>query len=41
MGLPFLQAALFYIVATIAVWQVRIGQSSQNVGEEEQEPLLS
>jgi MFS family permease len=37
MGMPFLQAALFYMVATIAVWRVRISRST----DEEQEPLVS
>jgi MFS family permease len=37
MGMPFLQAALFYMVATVAVWRVRIGRST----DEEQEPLVS
>ena len=38
MGMPFLQAALFYLVATVAVWRVRISRSSR---DEEQEPLVS
>ncbi|KAJ5205015.1 uncharacterized protein N7498_005894 [Penicillium cinerascens] len=38
MGMPFLQAALFYLVATVAVWRVRIGGSGT---DEEQEPLVS
>lgn len=41
MGLPFLQAALFFAVATVAVWRVRIQPSSQSEDEEQREPLLS
>lgn len=40
MGLPFLQAALFFVVATVAVWQVRL-QPSPSEDEEQREPLLS
>lgn len=39
MGMPFLQAALFFVVATVAVWRVRIQCSGED--EEQQEPLLS
>lgn len=39
MGLPFLQAALFFIIATAAVWRIRINRSLP--GESEEEPLLS
>ncbi|KAJ5970219.1 uncharacterized protein N7479_000137 [Penicillium vulpinum] len=39
MGLPFLQASLFFIVAVIAVWHIRIGPSPR-ANDEEQEPLL-
>lgn len=40
MGLPFLQAAVFFVVATVAVWRVRI-QCPRDEDEEQQEPLLS
>ncbi|CAI7599947.1 unnamed protein product [Penicillium glandicola] len=39
MGLPFLQASLFFAVAVAAVWHVRLGPSPAN--DEEQDPLLS
>lgn len=38
MGLPFLQAALFYVVATAAVWRIRMRRSAS---EDEEDPLLS
>jgi MFS family permease len=38
MGMPFLQASLFYLAATVAVWWVRMGRSTQ---DEEEEPLVS
>ena len=41
MGLPFLQAALFYGVATIAVWKVRIRQTTSPAPLDEQEPVSS
>lgn len=41
MGMPFLQAALFFVVATVAVWRVRIQTRSQTEVEEQREPLLS
>ncbi|KAJ5676528.1 uncharacterized protein N7477_002161 [Penicillium maclennaniae] len=34
MGLPFLQASLFYVIATVAVWRVRIGRSTSDDAEE-------
>ncbi|KAJ5779998.1 hypothetical protein N7457_005158, partial [Penicillium paradoxum] len=37
-GLPFLQAALFFVVAVIGVWHVRLGPPP---ADDEQEPLLS
>jgi len=37
-GMPFLQAALFHVVATVAVWRVRISGSSR---DEEEESLVS
>lgn len=39
MGLPFLQAALFYVVACVAVSCIRLRSSQRNGQEEEQEPL--
>jgi len=39
LGLPFLQAALFFVVAVAAVWHVRIEPTRGN--DEEQEALLS
>lgn len=41
MGMPFLQAAVFFAVATVAVWRVRIQPSSLSEDEEQREPLLS
>lgn len=43
MGMPFLQAALFFVVATMAVWRVRIQSSQLSSSEdvEQREPLLS
>lgn len=41
MGMPFLQGAVFFVVATVAVWRVRIQASSQDEVEDQQEPLLS
>lgn len=38
MGMPFLQASLFYLAATVAVCWVRMGRSTQ---DEEEEPLVS
>ncbi|KAG0158351.1 MFS multidrug transporter, putative [Penicillium digitatum] len=40
MGLPFLQASLFFVVAVIAVWHIRLGLSPR-ANEEEQDPFLS
>ncbi|KAJ5126542.1 hypothetical protein N7448_007321 [Penicillium atrosanguineum] len=39
MGMPFLQGSLFYVVATVAVWRVRMGRSTRE--EEEEEQLVS
>ncbi|KAJ5458653.1 Major facilitator superfamily domaingeneral substrate transporter [Penicillium sp. IBT 31633x] len=39
-GLPFLQAALFFAVAVAAVWHVRLGPPTR-ANDEEQEALLS
>ncbi|KAF3397997.1 hypothetical protein F1880_006430 [Penicillium rolfsii] len=39
MGLPFLQAGLFYMIATIAVWCIRLPRDSQDEDEDE-EPLI-
>ncbi|KAJ5465588.1 hypothetical protein N7530_009375 [Penicillium desertorum] len=39
MGLPFFQASLFFVVAVIAVWHIRLGPSPR-ANDEEQEPLL-
>lgn len=43
MGMPFLQAALFFVAATVAVWRVQIqsSQSSPSEDVEQREPLLS
>lgn len=41
MGMPFLQAAVFFAVATVAVWRVRIQPSSLSEDEEQREQLLS
>ncbi|KAJ5578742.1 uncharacterized protein N7459_007706 [Penicillium hispanicum] len=42
MGLPFLQAALFYVVATVAVWNIRLSRKpSSSEADEECEALLS
>jgi MFS family permease len=40
LGLPFLQAAVFFSVAVTAVWHVRLGPSPR-ADDEEQESLLS
>ncbi|KAK4864022.1 hypothetical protein LT330_010232 [Penicillium expansum] len=40
MGLPFLQASLFFVIAVIAVWHIRLGPSPR-ANDEEQDPLLS
>lgn len=34
MGMPFLQTSLFYVIATVAVWRVRIGRSTRDETEE-------
>jgi MFS family permease len=39
MGLPFLQAGLFYVVATIAMWCIRVPRAEQDE-DEETEPLI-
>jgi MFS family permease len=39
MGLPFLQAGLFYVIATVAMWCIRVPRATQD--ENEAEPLLS
>lgn len=38
-GLPFLQASLFFVVAVTAVWHIRLGPSPR-ANDEEQDPLL-
>lgn len=40
MGLPFLQAGLFYVIATLAMWCIRVPRATQDENEEA-EPLLS
>lgn len=39
MGLPFLLAGLLYVIATIAVWCIRVSREGQD-GNEEEEPLI-
>jgi MFS family permease len=42
MGLPFLQASVFFVIAVTALWHIRLGLSPRaNDEEQEQEPLLS
>ncbi|KAJ5746959.1 uncharacterized protein N7511_008655 [Penicillium nucicola] len=38
LGLPFLQASLFFVIAVVAVWHIRLGPS--RVSDEEQESSL-
>jgi hypothetical protein len=40
MGLPFLQAGLLYVIATIAMWCIRVPRDEQDENEEA-EPLIS
>ncbi|KAJ5188076.1 Major facilitator superfamily domain general substrate transporter [Penicillium cf. griseofulvum] len=41
MGLPFLQASVFFVFAVTALWHIRLGRSPRaNDEEQEQEPLL-
>ncbi|KAJ5882979.1 uncharacterized protein N7473_009865 [Penicillium subrubescens] len=40
MGLPFLQAGLLYVIATIAIWCIQVPRDAQDENEEE-EPLIS
>jgi MFS family permease len=35
LGLPFLQASLFFVIAVVAVWRIRLGPS--RISDEEQE----
>ncbi|KAJ5196633.1 hypothetical protein N7449_007112 [Penicillium cf. viridicatum] len=41
MGLPFLQASLFFTLAVTAIWRIRLGPSARGVNEEDHGPLLS
>jgi MFS family permease len=40
LGLPFLQAGLLYVIATVAIWCIRVPRAAQDENEEA-EPLLS
>ncbi|CAG8907285.1 unnamed protein product [Penicillium egyptiacum] len=40
MGLPFLQASLFFALAVTAVWRIRLAPPARAINEEEQESLL-
>ncbi|KAJ5117118.1 Major facilitator superfamily domain general substrate transporter [Penicillium atrosanguineum] len=41
MGPPFLQAALFYVVATVAIWRIRIYRLSPPQDEEQEQEQTS
>ncbi|KAJ5614803.1 hypothetical protein N7528_008457 [Penicillium herquei] len=43
LGLPFLQAGLFFVLATVAVWRIRVDQSlpGDDGEQEEEEPLIA
>lgn len=41
MGLPFLQASLFFVMAVAAIWQIRLGTPARGNNDEDQAPLLS
>ncbi|KAJ5419500.1 uncharacterized protein N7487_003050 [Penicillium crustosum] len=41
MGLPFLQASLFFVVAVAAIRRIRLGPPARGNNDEEQEPHLS
>jgi MFS family permease len=40
LGLPFLQAGLLYVIATVAIWCIRVPRAAEDENEEA-EPLLS
>lgn len=41
MGLPFLQASLFFVMAVAAICRIRLGPPARGNNDEEQEPILS